>query len=132
MVIAVVDESSVKAYSRMDGVLLLSVGIAQDKAYSAAAFGAPTHAIYDVIKADPPLLAGVPQVPRVVVFGGGYPVMQGGAVIGAIGMSGGAYAQDMEVAKAGLAALAEGRLQAAQRNSRQRILARPHPGPQVS
>ncbi len=107
MVIVVVDESGVlKAYSRMDGALLLSVGIAQDKAYTAAAFGAPTHAIFDVIKGDPALLAGVPQVQRVVVFGGDYPVIQGGAAIGGIGVSGGHYTQDMEVAQAGLAALA--------------------------
>ena len=40
MNIAVVDESGVlKAFSRMDGAALLSVQIAQDKAYTAAGFG---------------------------------------------------------------------------------------------
>jgi uncharacterized protein GlcG (DUF336 family) len=40
-----------------------------------------------------------------VVFGGGYPIKVGNLVVGAIGVSGGHYTQDMEVAKAGLAVL---------------------------
>ena len=41
----------------------------------------------------------------VIAFGGGYPIVEGGAVIGAIGVSGGHYSDDMEVARAGLAAI---------------------------
>jgi uncharacterized protein GlcG (DUF336 family) len=44
------------------------------------------------------------HTPRLVVFGGGYPVIVDGAVVGAIGVSGGHYSQDMDVAKAALAA----------------------------
>lgn len=105
MNIAVVDESGVlKAFSRMDGAPLLSVQIAQDKAYTAAGFGMPTHGWFDFIKDDPPLAAGAPAgIDRLVIFGGGYPIKSGDAVIGAIGASGGHYSQDMEVARAGLA-----------------------------
>jgi uncharacterized protein GlcG (DUF336 family) len=39
------------------------------------------------------------------VFGGGYPIKIGNAVVGAIGVSGGHYSQDMDVAQAGLAAI---------------------------
>jgi uncharacterized protein GlcG (DUF336 family) len=107
MVIAVVDESGVlKAFDRMDGAPLLSVDIAKDKAYTAAAFSMPTHAWFDFIKDDPPLLHGIVNTPRLIVFGGGYPIEIGGAVVGAVGVSGGHYTQDMEVAQAGLAALA--------------------------
>ncbi|HWA60653.1 MAG TPA: heme-binding protein [Caulobacteraceae bacterium] len=106
MVIAVVDESGVlKAFSRMDGAPLLSVDIAQDKAYTAAAYAIPTHAWFDFIKGDPPLLHGIVKTPRLVVFGGGYPVEQDGAVVGGIGVSGGHYEQDMAVATAALAIL---------------------------
>jgi uncharacterized protein GlcG (DUF336 family) len=106
MVIAVCDESGVlKAFSRMDGAALLSVGIAQDKAYTAVSFGMPTHAWFDFIKDDPPLLHGIVNTPRLVVFGGGYPVQHEGAVIGGVGVSGGHYHQDMQVAEAALAAL---------------------------
>ena len=106
-VIAVVDDSGVlKAFSRMDCAVLLSVQIAQDKAYTAAGFGLATDAWHDFVKDDPPLAMGAaPGIDRLVVFGGGYPVKAGDAVIGAIGVSGGHYSQDMEVAKAGLAAV---------------------------
>jgi len=106
MVIAIVDESGVlKAFRRMDGAALLSVDLAIDKAYTAVSFGIPSHAWHDFIKDDPPLLHGIVKTPRLVVFGGGYPVMEDGAVIGGIGVSGGHYEQDMAVAQAGLAAL---------------------------
>jgi uncharacterized protein GlcG (DUF336 family) len=106
MVIAVVDESGVlKAFTRMDGAPLLSVDIAKDKAYTAAAYGIATHVWFDFIKDDPPLLHGIVKTPRLTVFGGGYPIELDGAVIGAIGVSGGHYKQDMEVAEAGVAAL---------------------------
>ncbi len=104
MNIAVVDESGVlKAFSRMDGAALLSVQIAQDKAYTAVGFGMPTHGWHDFIKDDPPLAAGAPAgIDRLVIFGGGYPITIGGAVVGGIGVSGGHYTQDQEVAEAGL------------------------------
>lgn len=106
MVIAVVDESGVlKAFSRMDGAALLAVQVAQDKAYTAIGFGLPTDGWYDFIKDDPPLAAGaVAGVDRLVIFGGGYPIKSGDQIIGGIGVSGGHYTQDMEVAQAGLAA----------------------------
>lgn len=105
MNIAVVDESGIlKAFSRMDGAALLSVQIAQDKAYTAVGFGMPTHGWYDFIKDDPPLAAGAPSgIDRLVIFGGGYPITVDGAVVGAIGVSGGHYTQDQQVAEAGLA-----------------------------
>jgi uncharacterized protein GlcG (DUF336 family) len=107
MVIAVCDESGVlKAFSRMDGAPLLSVQIAQDKAHTAAGFGLSTDAWHDFIKDDPPLARGaVGGIDRLVIFGGGYPVKLGEQIIGAIGVSGGHYSQDMEVAQAGLTVL---------------------------
>jgi uncharacterized protein GlcG (DUF336 family) len=103
-VIAVVDDSGVlKAFSRMDGAALLSVQIAQDKAYTAAGFGMATDAWHDFVREDPPLAMGAaPGIDRLIVFGGGYPVKVGDATAGAIGVSGGHYTQDMEVAQAGL------------------------------
>ena len=46
-----------------------------------------------------------PRVSRLIVFGGGYPIVDNGNVIGGIGLSGGHYSQDMEVAKAALNAI---------------------------
>jgi uncharacterized protein GlcG (DUF336 family) len=107
MVIAIVDESGVlKALSRMDGAALLSVQIAQDKAYTSAGFGLATDQWHDFIKNDPPLAAGATAgINRLVIFGGGYPIKIGDQIVGGIGVSGGHYSQDMQVAEAGLAAL---------------------------
>jgi len=106
MCIAVTDsDGTLKAFSRMDGAALLSVQIAQDKAYTAISFGLATHEWFDFIKTDPPLLHGIIKTDRLIVFGGGYPLKSDGAIIGGIGVSGGHYTQDMEVAQAGLDAL---------------------------
>ena len=104
-VIAIVDDSGVlKAFSRMDGAALLSVQIAQDKAYTAAGFGLSTDSWHDFVKDDAPLAMGAaPGIDRLIVFGGGFPIMTDGKLAGAIGVSGGHYTQDMDVAKAGLA-----------------------------
>src|SRR5215469_13313228 len=70
MCIAITDEAGqLKAFMRMDGAPQLSTQIAQDKAYTAASFGIPTHAWHDFIKNDPPLLHGIPHTPRLVIFG---------------------------------------------------------------
>jgi uncharacterized protein GlcG (DUF336 family) len=107
MVIAVVDEAgSLKAFSRMDAAPLLSIQVAQDKAYTAVGFGLATHQWHDFIKNDAPLAAGATTgIDRLIVFGGGYPIRIGDRIVGAIGVSGGHYTQDMEVATAGLSGL---------------------------
>ena len=108
MNIAVCDESGVlKAFSRMDGAALLSVQIAQDKAYTAVGFGMPTDGWHEFIKDDPPS----PPAPLAESSGlsssAGLPVGLGDQLIGAVGVSGGHYTQDMEVAQAGLAVIDE-------------------------
>jgi uncharacterized protein GlcG (DUF336 family) len=107
MVIAVCDESGVlKAFSRMDGAALFSVQIAQDKAYTAVGFGMPTDGWHEFIKDDAPLASGaVGGIDRLVIFGGGYPIKVGDTVVGGLGVSGGHYSHDMEVAQAGLTAV---------------------------
>jgi len=107
MSIAVCDEDgTLKAFRRMDGAALLSVQIAQDKAYTAISFGGmATHEWYDFIKNDPPLLNGIVKTDRLIVFGGGYAIKTDAGIIGGIGVSGGHYSDDMQVAEAGLEAL---------------------------
>lgn len=105
MVIAILDESGhLKAFRRMDGAALISISVAQDKAYSALAnaWGHATHEIYEHIKKSPATLIGIPQIPRYTVFGGGFPIKVDGTVVGGIGISGGNVEQDVIVAKAAL------------------------------
>jgi uncharacterized protein GlcG (DUF336 family) len=90
----------------MTGFGTSAAQIAQDKAYTAVGFGLPTDGWHDFVKDDPPLAMGAaPGIDRLILFGGGYPIKIGGAVVGGIGVSGGHYTQDMEVAQAGLSAL---------------------------
>jgi uncharacterized protein GlcG (DUF336 family) len=106
MSIAVCDEAGIlKHFHRMDGASQLSVSICQDKAYTSAVTGMATHAWFEFIKNDPPLLHGIVHTPRLTVFGGGFPIREDGVVIGAIGLSGGHYSQDMDCARAALAAI---------------------------
>lgn len=105
--VAVVDESGIlKAFARMDGAPVLALQVAQDKAYTAAGFAMATDAWYDFIKDDGPMSLGAPgSIDRLMIIGGGYPITVDGELIGAVGVSGGQPAQDMEVAQAGLAAV---------------------------
>jgi uncharacterized protein GlcG (DUF336 family) len=106
MCIAISDESGdLKAFGRMDGAPKLSIQIAEDKAFTAASYGLPTHVWYDFIKDDPPLLHGITHTPRLIIYGGGFPIVLEGEVVGAIGISGGHYKQDMECARAALQAI---------------------------
>jgi uncharacterized protein GlcG (DUF336 family) len=106
MCIAVSDESGdLKAFRRMDGAPKLSIQIAEDKAFTSASYGLPTHVWYEFIKDDPPLLHGITHTPRLIIFGGGFPIVLEGEVVGAIGISGGHYKQDMECARAALQAI---------------------------
>lgn len=106
VVVAVADAAGeLKAYARMDGAPLLSVRIAQDKAWTAAAFGLPTDAWWGLVKDEPPLLHGIVKTERLIIFGGGLPLVVEGRVVGGIGVSGGSAEQDRSIAEAGAAAV---------------------------
>src|SRR5271166_2888836 len=106
-VAAVVDVSGdLMACLRADGAFSASVGIAKDKAYTAAVFGASTDDLSNALKSNPVLHHGIAIRPGVVLFGGGLPIVEDGAVIGGVGVSGGSEEDDRECAKAGAAALA--------------------------
>lgn len=101
--VAIVDDGgNLKTFVRMDEAPLLSGTIAQNKAYTAASFGLPTHEWYPLIKDEPALLHGIVHTERLVVFGGGFPLKYNGYVLGGIGVSGGTAEQDVICAKEGL------------------------------
>jgi uncharacterized protein GlcG (DUF336 family) len=84
---------------RMEDALLASIKISWDKAYTACTLKAPTCALAE-LTAPGGALYGLQNLcdGRIVVFGGGYPIMKDGKVIGAIGVSGGTAEEDMAVA----------------------------------
>jgi uncharacterized protein GlcG (DUF336 family) len=79
--------------------------IASDKAYTAAAFGVPTHSLAQTVAGNATLQHGLTVRPRMVLFAGGLPILSDGVVIGGIGVSGGSEEQDTSAARAGLAAI---------------------------
>ncbi len=106
--IAIVDEGGhLIVFERMDNAPLLSIEIAQNKAYTAVAFGLPTHEWYSLIEHQPALKTGIVHTNRLVVFGGGYPVRYQGKLAGGIGVSGGSEEQDQLICEAALQVLAE-------------------------
>ncbi len=104
MCVAVVDESgNLIAFERMDGAKVLSVGLAQDKAFAAAVSRRPTHEYNEMCKPGN-LAFGIHTSSggRFSTVGGGFPVVLDNTVVGGIGLSGGAAEQDMEVARAAI------------------------------
>lgn len=88
--------------ARMDGAPRLSADISKNKAWTVTSFnGVPSADWWDMIKDDPALLHGITHTPRLTVFAGGVPLMSGGALVGAIGVSGGSAEQDALIASTG-------------------------------
>ncbi len=114
VVAAVVDASGdLMACLRADGAFSASIGIAKDKAYTAAVFGASTDDLSSALINNPVLHHGIALRPGVVLFGGGLPLVDNGVVVGAIGVSGGSEEDDRDCAKAGAAALSSFRTEKA-------------------
>ena len=115
--IAVVDAGgNLLAFARMDGAWLGSIDIAIHKAFTARAFDMPTEDLARMAAPGKPLF-GIQNTnhDRIVIFGGGAPGKVDGAVIGAIGSSGGTVDQDQSVVDAALAAFEEERSRHADR-----------------
>ena len=101
MNIAVLDSgTNLKAFLRMDGALLGSIDIALRKAKTAALFGMRTEDVGEFCKpggTSPGLDA---TNGGLVVFAGGIPLRSAdGYLVGAVGVSGGSVAQDLQGAE---------------------------------
>jgi uncharacterized protein GlcG (DUF336 family) len=105
--IAVTDPSGEPIVTlRMDGAPRISAGIALNKAYTVCGFGGmPTESWNTILERDQSLARGIVHTNRLVVFGGGVGVRIAGALVGAIGVSGGTTDADIEVATAGAASV---------------------------
>ena len=102
MVIAVVDTGgNLVALQRMDGALLVSIDIATNKAYTAAAVKLPTQELAGVSQPGQPLF-GIHNADggRIIIFGGGIPLKRKDEIIGGIGVSGGSVEEDVLCATA--------------------------------
>ncbi len=100
MVIAIVDAGgNLLAFHRMDNALLESIRVATDKAFTAVFGKLPTSHWMKSFQGwgfTPPFIHE-----RWITFPGGFPIIDNGAVIGGIGVSGGTI-EDIHVARAAL------------------------------
>jgi glc operon protein GlcG len=103
MAIAVVDNHGFLVYyEMMDDTQTASANVAVEKAKSSAGFRRPTKEFEDGVAGGRNALLGLPGATPIE---GGVPIVVGGKMIGAIGISGGTAPQDGQTAKAGVDAL---------------------------
>ncbi|MBV0890952.1 heme-binding protein [Paracoccus sp. Z118] len=110
MCIAITDESGqLIAFERMEGGKVTSTTIAIDKAFTAAAAKKATHEYGASSQPGSPAFGINSAIGgRLMVVGGGLPVIFDGEVVGGIGISSGTPAQDQAVAQAGIDRWLEG------------------------
>ncbi len=103
LVIAVVGPSGDLVYlQKADLAAVASVTVALEKAKTSATFRAPTKAFMDRLANGETYLLRLPGATPVA---GGLPIIMGGKVVGAIGISGASSLQDHQAAQAGVDAL---------------------------
>ena len=105
---AVVDEGGLLvALSRMDGAPPLSAQIAEAKACGAAVWHRDGASLAEVAAERAPFFAAVDRMNRLPIIPGlgSILVRRHGAVLGAVGVSGGRPEQDLDCADAGLRAI---------------------------
>jgi uncharacterized protein GlcG (DUF336 family) len=105
--IAVVDAGgSLIAHVRMDDAWMGSVDIAINKAWTARAFNMSTEDLANLGQCGQQGFGiNTTNNCKVVIFGGGVPIIINGAVVGAVGASGGSVADDVKVARAAAAVI---------------------------
>lgn len=89
------------ASARADGSNFFSERIAVGKALTAIGMGVPTEVWENLSEGNPGFAGGITSVRNFTPFAGGVPLSIDGALVGALGISGGTPAQDIEIATAG-------------------------------
>lgn len=100
MNIAVVDTNGeLVQFERMEGAQIASGTVSIGKARTAARYRRESRVFYNVYESGHPYVSTLD--PTLVASPGGFPLIEGGKVIGAVGCSGGTGDQDAAVCKAG-------------------------------
>ncbi|MEW6298489.1 MAG: heme-binding protein [Thermodesulfobacteriota bacterium] len=108
MSVAVVDAAgNLVALARMDGARWMTAKIAESKAFTAATFRRTSMEVAELAKSRAQLIESVGTLigKPLLLAGGGLPLVVKGELLGGVGASGGTEEQDIECAKAGLAAI---------------------------
>ena len=100
MNIAVVDTNGeIVMFERMEGAQIASGSISIGKARTSARFRRESRVFYNVFETGHPYVATLE--PGLTASPGGYPLVEGGKLIGAVGCSGGTGDQDAAICKVG-------------------------------
>lgn len=106
--VAVVDDhGELLAFLRTDGCPLASIHNAINKAFTAARERKPSAEVGRASREDPFPMTNFGDL-RYTAWGGGVPILIGGEVAGAVGVSGLPEAEDMALAEAGAGVVAGG------------------------
>jgi uncharacterized protein GlcG (DUF336 family) len=106
--VAVVDQGGqLVAFERMDTADLVTIGLAQDKAWTSLMNRMPTRDLGPLVQPGAEFY-GYESTGRgrTIVFAGGMPIELGGVLVGGVGVSGGSVEQDQAIVDAALDALA--------------------------
>ena len=97
--LAIVDRhGSLRYFFRYGDAILPSIEIAQNKAYTAAVLRQSTREFGKVGQVDGEAFGINAVQPKLVIFGGGFPLQIDGATVGGIGISGASVEEDELVA----------------------------------
>jgi uncharacterized protein GlcG (DUF336 family) len=94
-------------FERMDGADLVTISLAQDKAWTALMNRMPTRDLGPLVQPGAEFY-GYDSIARgrTIVFAGGMPLERDGVLVGGVGVSGGSVEQDQEIVEAAIAAFA--------------------------
>jgi uncharacterized protein GlcG (DUF336 family) len=104
--VAIVDSGGqLVTFERMDGADLVTIGLAQDKAWTALMNRMPTRDLGPLVQPGADFY-GYESIGhgRTIVFAGGMPLERDGMLVGGVGVSGGSVAQDQAIVDAAVAA----------------------------
>ena len=98
--IAIADRHGhLRYFYRFGEAFVISIEIAQNKAYTSAVIGQSTADFGQIAQVGGPAFGINVSCPRLVIFGGGFPLQIDGKTVGGIGVSGGSVEQDEAIAQ---------------------------------
>lgn len=100
--VSVVDRTrELVSFARQPGAPIFTAKVATGKAYTAASLSVPTHVTQQFTHSGGPFY-GLESLGGGVIstIPGGIPLMRDGAVVGAVGVSGGSAEEDLDIAQA--------------------------------
>jgi len=104
--VAVVDQGGqLVAFERMDAADLVTIQLAQDKAWTALMNRMPTRDLAPLVQPGAEFY-GYESIGRgrTIVFAGGMPLLRDGTLVGGVGVSGGSIDEDQAIVDAAVAA----------------------------